>query len=465
MKKYRVFSVFLLGVLLTSLLSLPAAAAGSGSAILDHMHVEAAAALLVDDDYGEILYEQNAHERRYPASITKVMTALLTLEAVDRGELSLDQVVTVTEHLYQGIGSGGSTVDIKAGEQLTVLDLLYCVLLPSANEACNALAEAVSGSIDDFIVAMNVRADELGMEDTHYTNTHGYHDDNHYTTAWDIYLMCHEANQHETFRTITSSRSYELPATNMHEARTIYDTNALISSWQYGSSYLYEYATGIKTGSTPEAGYCLASSATKGNKHLIAVVLGAENPKREDGSTNRLQFSESSRLLQWGFENFSRKSLIDTKVPLTEIPVTLAQDVNTVAVHPVGTLEACLPNDLDPAQFDLDWTLNVKSLEAPVTTDQVVGTVTVSYNGKEYGTLNLVPYTSVERSDLLYRLDQLQKFFDQLWVKILLLAVIVLIAVLILRHVLTGRRRGRRRAYSGVGGRNRYTRGRRRRRY
>ena len=129
-------------------------------------------------------------------------------------------MVTVTEHLYQGIGSGGSTVDIKAGEQLTVLDLLYCVLLPSANEACNALAEAVSGSIDDFIVAMNVRADELGMEDTHYTNTHGYHDDNHYTTAWDIYLMCHEANQHETFRTITSSRSYELPATNMHEART-----------------------------------------------------------------------------------------------------------------------------------------------------------------------------------------------------------------------------------------------------
>ncbi len=100
-----------------------------------------------------------------------------------------------------------------------------------------------------------------------------------------------------------------------------------------------------------------------------------------------------------------------------------------------------------------------------MTTDQVVGTVTVSYNGKEYGTLNLVPYTSVERSDLLYRLDQLQKFFDQLWVKILLLAVIVLIAVLILRHVLTGRRRGRRRAYSGVGGRNRYTRGRRRRRY
>ncbi len=299
MKKYRVFSVFLLGVLLTSLLSLPAAAAGSGSAILDNMHVEAAAALLVDDDYGEILYEQNAHERRYPASITKVMTALLTLEAVDRGELSLDQVVTPsTEHLYQGIGSGGSTVDIKAGEQLTVLDLLYCVLLPSANEACDALAEAVSGSIDDFIVAMNVRADELGMEDTHYTNTHGYHDDNHYTTAWDIYLMCHEANQHETFRTITSSRSYELPATNMHEARTIYDTNALISSWQYGSSYLYEYATGIKTGSTPEAGYCLASSATKGNKHLIAVVLGAENPKREDGSTNRLQFSESSRLLQ-----------------------------------------------------------------------------------------------------------------------------------------------------------------------
>ena len=187
MKKYRLFSALLSLSLILSLLAVPAAASGTGSEILDGLHVEASAALLVDDDYGEILYEQNAHERAYPASITKVMTALLTLEAVDRGTLSMDQVITVSGNAYYGIGEGGSTQDIQPGEQLTVRDLLYCALLPSANEACNALAEAVSGDIAGFVELMNQRAAELGMTETHFTNTHGYHHPDHYTTAYDIY--------------------------------------------------------------------------------------------------------------------------------------------------------------------------------------------------------------------------------------------------------------------------------------
>ena len=116
--------------------------------------------------------------------------------------------------------------------------------------------------------------------------------------------MCHEAMQNPTFRTIVSSVGHEVPATNMSEARSLHETNALVSTWRI-TGYWYQYATGIKTGSTPEAGYCLASSATKGDRHLIAVVLGAENPKNADGSTNRLQFSESTRLLEMGFNDFS----------------------------------------------------------------------------------------------------------------------------------------------------------------
>ena len=474
MKKYRDrITSFLLSLALTAGLCVPAALAAEStppestespapvtvtpkepveSEILNSMQVEATAAILVDVGTGTVLYEYNAHEQRYPASITKVMTALLALEAVDQGQISLDQMVTLTSDLYQDIGEGGSSADLRVGEQLSVLDLLYCVLLPSANEACNALAQVVSGSIDAFVEQMNQRAQELGMEGTHYTNTHGYHNDDHYTTAYDIYLMCQAAMEHETFRAITSSRSHDLPATEFHEARTIYDTNALISSWQYGSRYLYQYATGIKTGSTPEAGYCLASSASKDGVDLVAVVLGAENPKREDGSTNRLQFSESSRLLDWGFNSFSTRKLLDSTYFAGTIPVTLSRETDRIGVQATGELEAILPNDLDPADFQLTPVYDADSLEAPVTKGQVVGHVTVSNGDTVYGQLDLVAVDSVERSELLYRLAQIEAFFSQLWVKVVLIVLAVLIVVLLLRWLLFGRRRrygGARRAYRG----------------
>ena len=411
------------------------------SEILNSMEVEAAAAILVDVETGTVLYEKEAHARRYPASITKVMTALLALEAVDRGEISLDQMVTLTSELYLGIGEGGSSADLKVGERLSVLDLLYCALLPSANEACNALAQVVGGSVSAFVEQMDQRAQELGMEDTHFANTHGYHDPDHYTTAYDIYLMCREAMSHETFRTITSSRSHDLPATEFHEARTIYDTNALVSGWNYGSRYLYPYATGIKTGSTPEAGYCLASSASKDGRDLICVVLGAENIANEDGTTDRLQFSESVRLLEWGFDEFSTKTLLDSTYFAGTIPVTLSRETDRVGAQAQGTLEALLPNDLDPADFQLTPEFTAQSLEAPVEKGQVVGKVTVSNGDTVYGALDLVAVASVERSELLYRLDQIQTFFSLLWVRVALIVLLAVIVILVLRWLLFGRRR------------------------
>ena len=175
----------------------------------------------------------------YPASITKVMTTLLALEAVDKGQLSLDQVLTASSNLHAGIGEGASNADIKEGEQMRVIDLLYCAMLPSANEACNVLAEAVSGSVTAFVELMNRRAAELGMEDTHFANSHGYHDNDHYTSAYDIALMSREAMQHELFRTMAAAASYTLPATNEHDQRVVRSTNALISNWNI-TGYLYQ---------------------------------------------------------------------------------------------------------------------------------------------------------------------------------------------------------------------------------
>ena len=464
MKKSAFLSLFL-SLLLVLPLTAPvarAAESGSGSAILDAMDVNAAAALLVDPDTGEVLYEKNPHEQRYPASITKVMTCLLTLEAVDRGELTLEQTVTASQALHTGIGENASTADIKAGEEIRIIDLLYAALIPSANEACNVLAEAVSGDVASFVELMNQRAAELGMEDTHFANTHGYHDDNHYTSAWDIYLMCREAMQYETFRTIVSSLNYTMPATNMHEEpRIVRSTNALISNFRV-FGYLYQYATGIKTGSTPEAGYCLAASATKEDRNLISVVLGCEREPNTTGSDGFIYFDETIRLFDWGFNNFTRQVMLDgTKRDIPEVAVTLGKDTNYVTLEPQGEIEALLPRDVGPENFTYSITRNAESVEAPVEKGQQLGAITVSFNGKEYGTLPLVASIAVERDEWLYRLDRLEKFFGQLWVRILLVVIAVAVAVLLVRHFLFGGRRRRYgRAYSG--GRSRYT-GRRRR--
>ena len=454
----------LLAVVLTAGLLLPtAAAAGSGSAILDGMDVNAKAAILADPNTNEILYEKNAHEKMYPASITKVMTCLLALEAVDRGELTLEQTVTASAALHTGIGENASTADIKAGEELRIIDLLYAALLPSANEACNVLAEAVSGDVASFVALMNQRAQELGMENTHFANTHGYHNDDHYTSAYDIYLMSREAMNHETFRTIVASKNYLMPATNMHtEARTVYTTNALISNWRT-LGYLYQYATGIKTGSTPEAGYCLSASASRDGRDLISVVMGCEREPGTTGSDGFIYFDESIRLLDWGFQNFSTQTVLDsTKSGIPEVEVTLAKDTNYVTLIPQGEVTAMLPNDISSEDFTFEYTLNAKSIEAPVEEGQVLGSVRAVFQDKTYGTLPLVAKFSVERDPWLYRLDRLQKFFDQLWVKILAAAILVLIALLILRRLFTRGNRYSGRRYSSRSHRSSYT-GRRRR--
>ncbi|BDF68518.1 D-Ala-D-Ala carboxypeptidase [Oscillospiraceae bacterium] len=446
MKKYRSLPPFFLALVLALSLFTPALAVSSPGE--EFSPVNAASAILIDADYDEVLYEQAADELRYPASITKVMTGLLTVEAVDRGELSLDAQVTLGDTLYTGIGEGGSTQDLKPGEILTVRDLLNCALIPSANEACNALAVVVAGSIPAFVDLMNQRAAELGMDNTHFVNTHGYHDDSHYTTARDISRMCLEAMKHPDFRDIVSSVSYTVPATNLHAQRELHDTNALVSNFRTGSTgLLYRYAIGIKTGSTPEAGYCLASAAEKNGRTMIAVVLGGENWRVKGVDVENNYFTESKRLLEYGFNAFSRKEVLSPIDPVGTIPVSLCAEQDYVTVQPALGLEATLPNDLDPAVFDRQVTLP-EALEAPIAKGQVLGSIALSYEGKDYGTVDLVATTALERSQFLYVLDQVQRFFGHLWVKIALLAVVVLILILVVRHLVFGSSRRNRRGGS-----------------
>ena len=460
MKKYTSPLAFFTLLCLTAVLLRPAALASEPAATVPFSSVNATAAILVDADYDEVLYELAADELRYPASITKVMTGLLAIEAVERGELFMDTVVTLGDDLYIGIGEGGSTQGLKTGEMLTVRDLLNCALIPSANEACNALASAVSGSIPAFVDLMNRRAAELGMANTHFTNTHGYHDSSHYTTARDISRMCLEAMKHPDFREIVSSVSYTVPATNMSDKRELHDTNALVSNFRTGENrLLYRYAVGIKTGSTPEAGYCLASAAEKNGRMMIAVVLGGTYWKVDGEFVDHNYFTESKALLEHGFNDFSRKTVLSQIEPIDTIPVKLCAQQDYVTVQPAAGLEATLSNDLDPTLFERTVTLP-EVLEAPIQQGQILGSISISYGGRDFGSVDLIAATSLERSQWLAVIDQIQRLFSKLWVKLLLLAVILVVLVFSLRRAIFGPshprrnrgsdRRGHGRTYSGT---------------
>lgn len=453
MKKYRLFALVLVVSIMTTLL-LP-----FQSLALEPPEFHGKNAILVDANYNEVLYEVGGYDKVYPASITKVMTALLTLEAIEAGQITAQTQVTASATATT-IPEGSSTANIQAGEVLTVEQLLYCLLLPSANEASQILAETVAGDIDTFVGMMNDKAKELGCENTHFANPHGFHDPDHYTTPYDITLFMKAAMEYDLFQDIVTSPNYTIPATNLSEERIVRNTNALTSNWKY-TGYLYTPGTGGKTGSTDEAGKCLVETAKKGDSYLISVVMGEpETITLADGTEKIAEFYDTIQLLDWGFENFQRTVISEDSEVVAKVNVTLSTQTDQVMVRPSGTIARTLPKDVDVDQMEKVINLFNDTVEAPVEQGEVLGTMVLKYEGEEYGTLDLVADSSVERSELLYRLDRIQKFFQNWWVKLLLVIVVVAVVALLLRTFVFHKSR----RYSGVGAakRGRYS-GRRRR--
>ena len=455
MKKRRLLSLFLSFALLIPLFGLTQADA------YEDFDLDAKAGLLIEADTGEILYEKNAHQENYPASLTKVMVALLAFEAIDRGELSLTDSITATETAFDGLSSDGSTANIVPGETMTVEQLLNCMLIVSANEACNILGEHLSGSVEAFVARMNERASQLGCEHTHFANATGLHDPQHYTTAWDLYLITREAMKHEKFMEICNSKSYTVPATNMTEKpRELHSTNFLISNWR-ARGYVYRDAQGIKTGSTPEAGYCLISSALRGSRHMVSVVLGAERVTLEDGVTIQTRsFSETSRMFDWGFDNFIRRDILSSADPVCEVPVALSSETNYVVAHAAEDLSCLLPDNIEPSDLERTVELTNETVDAPVAAGDVLGKLTLSYKGTVYGEADLLALNDVSASWFLTAQRRVSDFFAKPLVKLLLVVIVLLIVALVVYTTMFSRRRryGRRRygaAHGGYRGRRR----------
>lgn len=436
MKKYRALSTFLLLATLASLLPLPAAA-------LDQPVLYCNNAVLLDANYSEVLYDHHAYDKAWPASTTKVMTALLVMEALENGQLSPTTPLTVGPTRMQDIpaGKGYAVADLREGEVLTVEELLYCLLLPSHADAANVLAVAVDGSIEDFVDHMNRKAAELGCQNTHFTNTIGLQNENHYSTAYDLALILKAALEYDTFRTMIKTAQHTVPATNMSKERFFYNTNALISNMYY-SGYVYDKCIGGKTGTTDEAGRCLAAAAEDGDELLISVVLGS-GPMEVPGDTElrQGQFRESKRLLEYGFSNFHRVTITRGDAPVETVKVTMSRQADEVNVKPQGSITKTLPKDMDLDDIETDIRLFAKEVEAPVEAGEVMGVMTLSYNGEVYGKLDLVAVTSVERSELLYKKQQFFEFFQTTGVKIIIAAAAVVFVLVALRLLVFRKRR------------------------
>lgn len=422
----RALSFFLTLSLLTGLLS-PLAGAIDYEGV-PSITVDAKSALLIDLDSDQVLYDQDADQQRYPASITKIMTALLTLEAVGRGELDLSTEVTVDAAALTDITDDSSTANLKAGEVISVKDLLYCLLVSSANEAANILAMAVCGDIPTFVERMNQRAQELGMTGTHFANPHGLHDPDLYSTAWDIYKMTKQAMTHAAFREIVSTSYYTVPATNLSAERSLINTNALLTSGKY-PGYTFSGTIGVKTGSTGQAGFCLVAAAQKRGHTLVSVVLGAENPTDSKGNVQRKQFSESKKLLDWGFTNFTSATLLDQDSYLQEVPVRFSSDTTHVVLRPTQEVTALVPGTYDKERLELRLHLDADVASAPIQAGDVLGTVTVIYAGEEYAVVDMAAVTDVSFSPFVAFVSSVNTVLGNIYVRLMLLIALVFVII------------------------------------
>ncbi len=390
--------------------------------------------ILADMDTGEVLYESSADERCAPASLTKMMTALLAVEAIEAGEATRTEYVTADANVRAGLDDNSSTAGIVAGEKLRMEELLYCALLASANESCNVLAVRLAGSVEAFAEKMNERAAALGCTGTHFVNANGLSDTDHYTTARDLMLIMREAMQHELFAEICGTASCIIPATNMSGSRELENTNALLNTRSmYGDGYFYEGTLGVKTGYTADAGYCLASAVERDGVRLMAVVLGCAG----SAETGYGSFSETIRLYDWAFENFEWRLVIDPAQPVWTGEVAYGR--SELTLYPAEELRLLMP--ADEALPEITVELGDDTLAAPIAAGAIPGEAVVRRNGVE-SRVSLVTRTPVERDDLRWTLHAL---LTSVWFWLIAALALLAAAYVVSQRVAAKRRRRRRR--------------------
>ena len=354
-------------------------------------NVYAPSVILMDQDSGKILYEKNAHEQRFPASTTKLLTAILTVE-----NCNLDDIVKVSYNAVMSVPYSYSNAALKVDEELTVNELLHALLIPSANDAANALAEHISGSVESFANMMNTKAKEIGCENTHFVNANGIHNESHYSTAYDLCLIAKYASQYDTIKQIACKTTYTLPTTNKYtkEDRILDATNCLLKT-SY-PKYYYENANGLKTGYTTEAKDCIIATATKDNKNLICVVLGAN--KNENGIAEK--YLDCKELFNYGFNNYTKKTFVE-KGDIVDTINVKGSSLNTRFLELEAESNISVLNKNSDNNYEYKPQIILKhDLSAPINAGEIVGTVSYEVDGITYSS-NLIAKNNVEKSSII----------------------------------------------------------------
>lgn len=436
MRKLKTVASLLLAVVITGLSAITPAFADYDPGF----DVDAEAVYFINLDTGKVIYEKDADKKVYPASTTKIMTALLALENIP--DLDTPQIELKLYIQNALSGTGASLAGILRGETFTPRELLYAALLPSGNEAAMMLGDYVGdGSLDYFAEMMNEKAAELGAVNTHFVNASGMHDDDHYTTAYDMYLITMAALENETFREIVSTNYYYAGEDQNGNPLHWNTTNFLISP---GSTYYYPYATGVKTGTTDEAGRCLVSTAEKDGYHYLMVMMGAP---QYDSNGEKLEenmvFKQTIELYDWAFSSFSNKTLIEKDVGVGEVPLKLARGGKDYLLIKSGEVFTdLLPNEIEASSITMELDLPAV-VNAPIKEGDQVGTIRLMLAGEEIGSVPAVAAEDVDASLIATLIDQFKRLFRGFLAKFIVVFVILSIIAYITITVLRGRNKNR----------------------
>lgn len=395
---------------------------------------------LINLDTDTVVYEKNADMKLEPASCTKIMTFIIALENID--DLNGTTITASKEVLNLLTGTGSSTAGVKVGETLTAMQLLYCLMIPSGNDAAVVLADYIGqGSQQNFVDLMNAKAKELGCENTHFMNAHGLHDDEHYTTAHDLAIITKYAMTLPYFTEISSTVSYWLPPTNVYpQKRQLLTTNKMININAEGG-YYYQYAKGIKTGSHDQAGYCLVSSAIRNGYSYLCVALGAPSVDANGRSiSEHEEMRDSKRLYQWAFSELAIKAIVSSEETVTEIPLMYAWDQDSLLLTAEKSFSTILPNDVSVNSVLVEYHLPEK-VEAPVKKGDVIGTATYTYANQTLTTVNLIASESIERSELLHSMDVVKNIVTSVWFIVIFSILLVLLALYLILMVVYNKKK------------------------
>lgn len=371
----KIFIMLIASLIITTFSSFTSYAYEIKASQLDDAMLGAKAAILLERDTGTILYEKNVHEQLAPASMTKIMTLLLVLEAIETRQLSLDEKVIVSE---RASSMGGSQVFLETGEEMSVEDLIKAIAIASANDASVALAERIAGSESAFVEKMNEKVAELGLKNTKFQNSSGLPADDHYTTAYDIAMIAKELLKYETIVTYTSTYEDYLRKGEENEFWLV-NTNRLVR--------FHPYVDGLKTGYTKEAQFCLTASATKDDMRVVAVVMGAETSKER----NRMV----SQLIDYAFHHYETEKLFDKGDSVKTVHDFRAKNgtYTVKASEPISLLYRKL--DKNELTYDTEITLHEKR-KLPMKRGEEVGTLTITTQGKVLHTSPIIVDEPIE---------------------------------------------------------------------